>query len=923
MEAGRLVGRAAELAQLLTTAEQALDGRGAACCLEGPPGVGKSALLAELEPAVRAAGLRVLRTTGVESEIDLPFAGLAELLDPLLDGADALPPAQRTALRSALALDAPAGAERVLVLRAVVALVAAAAATQPLALLIDDVQWLDASSQEAVAFLARRVVRQPIALIAVRSLRGDPGDPLPDVPRLALGDLARDEALTLARAGGLAPAVAEALVDAVGGNPLALVEAPAELTAAQRSGRAALPQPVPAGERLRRAYAARVARLPAATRTALLLAAADGSGTTGPLAQALGGAGPFTAAIAPAEDAGLVAIAAARLRFSHPLVRSAVYHAASPSERRTAHRTLAEAGGERERVWHLAAAATAPDEPLAAALEALGHDAAERGAPATATTVHERAAQLTPDPDRAAGRTIAAAATAMIASRPARARALLDALLPQLTDPLVRADAQFVRGAAMLQDGRPMAAYAMLEEEAERVGALDPTRAALLLTQASIALMSYGGMERLADLAARAQALAPDWIELAPAVLRAEALWGLGESGQAQALLRSCGPALAAADPVGAGHELLSIAALCFMYMEDYDAAERLLARLIAAARARGAVGALVLPVAVQGTLAIRRGAFADAAACAAEALALAEDGLEGFVLALALSASAFVEAHRGERDACERHAAQVLAISAQLELTATLATGEQALGMLELGVGSTAAAIAHLERAREHTTRFGARDPAFLYTSADLVDAYVREGREPEAGALVAELEAAAQQTGGAWSAAAAARGRALLDAEEAIDGHLADAVAAHRRVAMPFELARTQLSVGERLRRVRRRADARQLLAAAHATFTALGTPPWAQRAERELAAAGRRDDGRSGARASANAPAQHDAEPLTARELAVCELVAGGATNREAAATLFLSPRTVEHHLRQAYRKLGVRSRTELAVRWRERA
>lgn len=953
MEAGRLVGRESELERLTALVEQAREGRGAACCVEGTPGVGKSALLDEL--ARRVDSVLVLRATGVESELDLPFAGLAELLAPLLPGAEALPPAQRAALRGALALDAPAGAERALVLQAVVGLLAAAAERQPLALLVDDVQWLDAPSQEAIAFAARRAERLPVALIAVRSLRGQPFEPWPGVPRIPLGGLDRDDALALARAGGLAPAVAEALVDAVGGNALALVEAPAQLSAAQRDGTAALPDPLPAGERLQRTYATRIAALPPATRDALLLAAASDTGATAPLAAALGalrGGGELATALAPAEDAGLVALDGATIRFAHPLVRSGVYHAATPSARRAAHQALAASGGERERTWHLAVAATAPDEELAAALEALAHDAGGRGAPATAAAVFERAAQLSPDAGRAAARTIAAAAAATIASRPTRARALLDALLLRVDDPLVRADAQFVRGAAMLQDGRPMAAYAMLEEEAEQVAALDPTRAALLLTQASVALMSYGGMERLAELAARARALAPDWVELAPAVLQAEALWGLGERAQAEELLRSCGPALAAADPVGAGHEVLSVAALCMIYMEDYDAADRLLARLVGAARTRGAVSALALPVAVQGALAIRRGAFGDAAACAAEALALAEDGLEGFVLALALTTSAFVEAHRGERAACERHARRVLEISARLELTATLATGEQALGMLELGAGATERAIVHLERAREHTARFGARDPTFMYTTGDLVDAYVRDGRDRDAALLVAELEAAAEQTGGAWSAAAAARGRALLDDESAIDEHLATALAAHRRVAAPFELARTQLSVGERLRRVRRRADARELLAAAHNAFAALGTTPWAERAARELAAAGAprsgvawaaRDTTHLPAAADGTAPAPGSAarpadggpladtgaeaapptEPLTARELAVCELVAGGATNREAAAALFLSPRTVEHHLRQAYRKLDVRSRTELAVRWRERA
>lgn len=466
-----------------------------------------------------------------------------------------------------------------------------------------------------------------------------------------------------------------------------------------------------------------------------------------------------------------------------------------------------------------------------------------------------------------------------------------------------------------------MEAHALLEAEAERIAGRDPTRAAMLLTQAGFALVAHGSMERLAALAERAVALAPDWVELAPAVLHAEAITALGEHDRARALLRSHADALGRADAVGLGHEILSMAALCMVYMEDYDDAELLLLRLIGTARAKGAVSALALPVAAHGALHIRRGDYDAAAACGAEAIALSEDGLDGFVLTLALMTAAFVESHRGEAAACIEHAARAMEISAALDLTATFATAEQALGMLNLGLGDTAQAIVHLERARAHTAKFGSRDPNFLYTPGDLVDAYVRAGRDDDARTVTAELAAGAAATGSAWATAVTARCTALLDGDERIDAHLATALAAHERVAMPFELARTQLAFGERLRRARRRADARELLSAAHTAFTALGTTPWARRAASELAAAGgpRAATGRD-ATATANGAV---ADPLTAREDAVCELVAGGATNREAAAALFLSPRTVEHHLRQAYRKLGVRSRTELAAHWREQA
>jgi hypothetical protein len=319
-----LIGREVELGRLRAL----VGGEGGAIVVAGRPGVGKSALLA----AATAAADPLLAVTGVESEIALPFAGLRGLLEPVLGELDALPRAQARALRAALALERPAGPDRGAVLHAFTALVAALA---PITIAVDDVQWLDASSREAVAFLARRADRIGAAVVVVHALRGQPLDGWPELPTLTVEELERPAAVAVARRGGLAPAVAEALVEAVGGNPLALLEGPVELTAAQRSGGAALPDLPPAGRRLTGAYAARLARLPQATRQALLLAAASSDGAAAPLAMALGdGLGAFAAA----EDDGLVAVGERVVRFSHPEVRAAVYHPARPTARRAPHR---------------------------------------------------------------------------------------------------------------------------------------------------------------------------------------------------------------------------------------------------------------------------------------------------------------------------------------------------------------------------------------------------------------------------------------------------------------------------------------------------------------------------------------------------------------------------------------------------------
>jgi DNA-binding CsgD family transcriptional regulator len=896
VETVALLGRSGDLARLDEIAAGARSRRGSAIALVGAPGVGKTALLR----AAGARGVRAIDVSGAESEIDLPWTGLATLLEPLLAYETALAPSARAALRGALALEQTTDTDNARVLHAAVALLRIAAANEPLLLRVDDLQWLDPSSRQAIAFVARRATEIGVAAIVAWSERDERFEPWPGVPVLEVGELARADALALARQEGVSPAVADALVDAVGGNPLALIEAPAQLSAAERNGRDPLPATLPVGARLETAYARRLDRLPPATREALVVAALSADGDTVPLRAALGSLD----VLGPAEDAGLIVVDARRLSFAHPVVRTAVERAATPSARRAAHRALAAALGDPQRAWHLAAAAQAPDEALAADLTTLGRDAARRGAPATAATALARAADLSPDASQRIGRTVEAAAMAITAGSPARATGLLDPLLADATEPALRADVQLLRGMAIQQSGRPMAAFALLDAEAEQIAERDRARAAGLLTQAGVALVAHGSMDRLAALAERALALAPKEAELVPAVLHASALATLGEHARARALLRTRDAALRALDPTGPGHEILAVAALVHLWMEDYDDAERLLVWLVETCRERGAIVALAFPLAVGASLHMRRGSLDEAARLSDEAIALGEDAVGSFLYSVTLTTAAFVAANLGDAEACTRHAEQARTIALRLDLTSTLACAEQALGFAALGAGDPATAVVHLEAAREHTRRFGSRDPSFLYTHADLAEAYVRAGRSAEAAPSIDELAAGAGVTGGAWAAAATARCRMLVDGGDRLDEHVAAALAAHARLAQPFELARTQLCAGEQLRRARRRADARRHLADAYATFSALGAKQWATRAASELRAAGERRGERP-----------RGDELLTARERDVCGLVAGGATNREAAAALHMSPRTVEHHLRMAYRKLGVRSRTEM--------
>jgi DNA-binding NarL/FixJ family response regulator len=566
------------------------------------------------------------------------------------------------------------------------------------------------------------------------------------------------------------------------------------------------------------------------------------------------------------------------------------------------HLRIAAAVEEPERSWQLAQAAPAPDEALAQRLEELGEEARRRGAPGTAATVLERSAALSPDPADAVRRALQTAVAAGTAGRPALARGVLDAVLPTVTDPATRADVQMLRGMAIHQGGRPREAYALLEGEAAAIEEADPLRASALLTQACIAQMGTGPMAAMQETAARARALLPPGADTIPALLGAEVLVNLGEHRRARELLDEVEPGLADWDPTAPGHEVLAIDALCRLWMGDHEVAERTLTRLVEANRAAGAVTPLALPLAVLATLHIRRGDLELAAACAEESNEIAETGLGGgFVATLSLAAVAMVAGHTGDAPTCRAAADRMLALGEAMELPSTLACAEQALGQLALGRGEAERAAVHFRAALDHTAAHGTLDPAFLFSHADLVEALVRLDRAEEAGPVLAELEAGAERTGGAWARAAVHRCRALLGPDAEIDANLAAALAAHADPAMPFEAARTRLAIGERLRRARRRADARVQLAAAQEGFATAGAHSWAERAAIELAAAG--------------APAA--SEELTARERDVCELVAAGRTNREVAAALFLSPRTVEHHLRAAYRKLGVRSRTELAV------
>jgi len=643
----------------------------------------------------------------------------------------------------------------------------------------------------------------------------------------------------------------------------------------------------------------------------LAVAVADAEELEPALAAAVASGGSI-AALEEAEAARLVAVEAGRVRFHHPLVRSAVLAAASPSERRAAHRAYAEAladgDAEERRAWHAAAGTVAPSEPVAAALATAGARAAGRGGHASASAAFQQAARLTPGAALRAERLRAASEAAWLAGEAPRALLLLDEAEPLAADPRARAAAAHLRGRVLARHGPIPAAVRVLRGAAAVVEEDDPARASEILAEATYAAIYGGVAEGLEAMARRAAALAPEG-HMRARCLAASALGAalvLLARPDATERLREAGALIEQAPALRDDVRLaawLGIPALFLRGAEDDYAPLR---RAIAAAREDGAVGVLPFALFELGASQLATGGWDEAGAAFAEAMRLAGEAGLRVDLVSAHAGLARLEARRGAGSAAE-HAARAVAGAQALGVPLFEAWGRHAEGELAWARDDVAAAIAAFEAKAEVGARHGMLD-ADLSPLPELVEAYVRVGRRDDARRLAAEAVAAAEAKGRPWARARAARAQALAEPDDdaAVAG-LTAAVALHGEPGDPFERARTQLCLGERLRRAGRRADARPELRAALAAFEDLRAAPWAERAAAELKATGERVRRRE--------PSSLD--ELTAQELRIAMMLADGATTRQAAAALYLSPKTVEYHLRNVYLKLGVNSRAALAV------
>ena len=872
--------------------------------VRGEAGVGKSALLGEA--ARRAEGMTVLRAVGVESEAEFAFAGLHQVLAPGLGRVDALPAPQAAALRGAFGLSAERTDDRFLVSLGALGVLADLSDAGPVLVLVDDAQWLDRPSAEALGFMARRLGAEPVAmLLAAREgeARRFEGAGLPE---LRLRPLGRDDARRLLerRAGrAIAPHVAERLVALTGGNPLALMELPAALDAPQLTGRAPLPDRLPLTSRLEHAFADRARDLDERARAVLAVAVADDTGGLALVMRAAARMGAGVADLERVEASGLAAVTGDRLVLRHPLARSVLQRGLPFALRQAAHAALAEVLDGPEdadrRAWHRAAATFVPDEEVAAELERTAERAGARGGHAAAATTLERAAQLSVDERHRADRLASAAEAAWRSGRAPWAQALADQAEALAPDGRLRGRILSVRAAIAFTRGAPADARAMLEEAAS--AAPDPASASDLLLRAAEAAVRAGDGEGTERIRRRLDALPETGEMLGRTWLRGVGAIAEGRVEEAAVLLAevaSRGESLG--DP-----RALVWAANAGVWLGDAERALALQSRAIEFARVRGALATVAVALTRRGAFLAWHGRVDEAGADGDEALRLTEEaGIDNSV-AQSQAVLAAVAAMRGDEEGCRAEAGRALAAAAARGLMPVWETATWSLALLEVGRGRYEAALEHLEPLVLGAWGAGSTPLSHYAAVPELVEAAVRAGRPELAGPALERFTRWSEVMGVGWAAALGERCRGLLAEGDAAIAHLEHALALHAGERWPLMGAVTRLHLGEALRRARRRTEARTHLRAAAAAFEGAGARLLADRAHAELRATG-----------EAVRPRTAGAEALTPQERRIARFVATGASNKEVASQLFLSPKTVEYHLAKVFQKLGIASRADLA-------
>ncbi|MEU0932940.1 AAA family ATPase [Embleya sp. NPDC005971] len=918
LPAESLLGREVECEALDRLLADVRGGESRALVLRGEAGVGKSALLDHL--VAESAGCRVVTATGIQSEMELPFAAVHQLCVPLLDLLDSLPEPQHDALGTVFGMRTGPTPDRFLISLAVLNLLAQAADERPLVCVIDDAQWLDRASAQVLTFVARRLVAESVACVfAVRDADAeadaDAGDPdvLSGLPVIEVGGLPDTDARTLigrVLPGPLDERVRERILIESRGNPLALLELP---RAAAGGGFVAAATGQSLSGRLESGFRQRLNGLSADTRKTLLLAAAEPLGDPALLWRAADLLGVDATALDAADE--LIDFTD-RVRFRHPLVRSAAYNAALPKDRREVHQALAEAtdaGTDPDRrAWHHAQSTAYPDEDIATELERSADRAQARGGLAAAAAFLERAVELTPDARRRAARALDAARAKHLAGAPKSALALLAAAEAGPPDELRRAKAECLRAEIALTSNHGSSAPAILLKAAKQLESLDVELSRDTYLQALlVAIGILPRWEGITEVAAagRAAPPAPGVPRATDLILDALTLLYTQDALTAEPVLRRAMAAVLSegADPAERLRWLWFVN-LFAMVLWDDEACRELARRCLRLVRDSGALALLPLVLSVSTMMFLFEGDLAEAEILNEEAKehAVAADVWTTSGAMVQTGGDLGLAGWRGDEERTERLAATIAEEAAIRGEGRTLEICHWVRSVLYNGLGRYEKALeAALLATVDHETEEAPSGLGVHWAPLEVVEAAVRTGRHELAGRTLARLSHSTRAGGTDWGLGLEARCRALVSEGAEADRLYREAIDRLGRTRMRVDLARAHLLYGEWLRRERRRIDARDQLRTALDLFTEIGMKAFADRTERELLATGETARKRT-------APAT---EELTAQEAQIARLARTGLTNKEIAARLYISPRTVEYHLRKVFGKLGVTSRHQL--------
>jgi DNA-binding CsgD family transcriptional regulator len=902
-----LRGRQAECAVLDGLLEGVRDGRSAVLVVRGEAGVGKTALL---DYAVASAPeLTCARAAGVESEMELAFAGLHQLCGPMLDRLGHLPGPQRDALRIAFGLEAGPAPDRFLVGLAVLSLLAEVAGDRPLVCVVDDVQWLDRASVQVLTFAARRLLAEAVLVIFAAR---EPGADLRGLPELAVDGLRHADARELLGSvvrWPLDERVADRIVAEMRGNPLALLELPRGRSPAELAGGFGLPEVLPLPGRIRENFLRRAESLPEPTRLLLAVAAADPTGDPALVRRAAGRLGLGVEVAEQAEETELLDIGGTggQVVFRHPLMRSAAYRAISPGDRRKVHAALAEATDAQtdpdRRAWHLAQAVSGPDEDVAAELERSAGRAQARGGLAAAAAFLERSVLLTAEPGSRAERTLAAAQANAKAGAFDKALDLLARAESGPLDEFSSARMDLLRGQITFASGLGSDASPLLLKAAKRLESLDPDLARETYMSAWMAALFAGRFAGAGDLvevsqAARTLPRLPRPPDLADLILDSLALLVTEGPAVAAPALRQAASAFASADvsvEEGIRWGWLGQAAASALW--DDVCWRAILVRQVQLARDAGALDQLPIDLGSLGTDAAWRGDFAAAAALIAETAAVcAATGARSAPFAAMLMASL-----RGDQAEAAPLIEATIAEAAASGQGIAATCAHWAAAILNNGLGRYADALAAAQYASQET-------PALymsMWALPELVEAATRCGNSQLAAQALERLTETTRPGGTDFGLGIEARSHALVSEGAVAEKLYHEAIDRLGRTQLRPELARAHLLYGEWLRRAGRRIDAREHLRGAYEMLTAMGIEGFAERARRELLATGE----------TARKRRVETTGDLTAQEAQIARLARDGLTNPEISTQLFLSPRTVEWHLRKVFAKLGISSRRQL--------